>query len=370
MEYYFSTNQLAIGYGKEPLVRDINIHLHRGKILTLIGPNGSGKSTLLKTITKQLQSIDGTVSIGGQAISTMSDRDLSRRVSVVLTDRMHSELMTCEDIVETGRYPYTGKLGILSPDDKAEVEKAMALTHITELRAREFSQISDGQRQRVLLARAICQQPQIIVLDEPTSFLDIHYKLEFLNLLRSMAKERNIAVILSLHELDLAQRISDDVLCLKGKTIFHYGTAEETFNQNLICELYDMEEDSYNSLFGCLEMKRTEAAPKTFVIAGGGTGISVYRSLQKQQIPFVTGIIHENDVDYQVARYLANEVITEKSFELISEDRFQKAVNCLKGCNSVINCLTTYGKMNVKNRELFEIAKSMGLRCQARLTHN
>ncbi len=362
MDYFFSTKQLAVGYEGKPLIRDIEIRLQKGRILTLIGPNGSGKSTILKTIAKYLQSIYGAVFIDGRSVGGMTEKDLSRKLSVVLTQRPKTELMTCEAVVETGRYPYTGWLGILSSKDKAQVRSAMESVDAWELRRQDFMQVSDGQRQRVLLARAICQQPQIILLDEPTSFLDIHYQLEFLGTLRDMAREWGIAVILSLHELQLAQRITDDVLCVKGETVTHYGSAREIFKRELIRELYGLKDGSYNPLFGSLEMKRTEGIPRLFVIAGGGTGIEAYRVLQRERIPFITGILHENDVDYQVAGDLANEVVMEHSFVRITDAVYHNAVEKLKGCNEVLNCLSEYGEINGKNRDLFEAAKAMGCR--------
>lgn len=360
MDYFFSTQQLTVGYNGKPLIRDIGIRLPKGRILTLIGPNGAGKSTILRSITKHLKNIAGTVYIGGRSISDMTDRDLACRVSVVLTERLRTELMTCEKIVEAGRYPYTGALGILSDTDKTAVREAMALVNVADLRDRDFMQISDGQRQRVLLARAICQQPEIIVLDEPTSYLDIRYELELLDILRDMARERGITVILSLHELSLAQRVSDDVLCVKGAYISHYGSAREIFRRDLIHELYDLTDGSYNPIFGSTEMKRPPGTPRLFVIAGGGTGIEVYRTLQKKRIPFITGILNENDIDYQVARDLASEVISERSFHPISDGVYAHALEKLRACDTVLNCLTEYGQMNLKNRLLFEEAKALG----------
>ncbi|HWR23786.1 MAG TPA: ABC transporter ATP-binding protein [Feifaniaceae bacterium] len=364
MDYFFSTRQLTVGYNGKPLVRDIGIRLQKGRILTLIGPNGSGKSTILRSITRHLKSIAGTVYIGGRSIEDMNDRDLSCRLSVVLTERLRTELMTCEDVVEAGRYPYTGALGILSGADRAAVREAMALVNVTDLKDRDFMQISDGQRQRVLLARAICQQPDILVLDEPTSYLDIRYELELLDILRDMARERGIAVILSLHDLSLAQRVSDDVLCVKGEYISHYGSAREIFRRDLIHELYGLTDGSYNPLFGSVEMKRPEGEPRVFVIAGGGTGIEVYRTLQKKRIPFITGILHENDVDYQVARDLASEVISEKSFYAISDAAYARALEKLRACGAVLNCLTEYGETNLRNRELYGEAKAMGCKIE------
>lgn len=362
MDYFFRTKQLTVGYNGKPLIKDIEIKLDRGRILTLIGPNGSGKSTILKSITKHLKSICGTVYIGDRSIDDMSNRDMSYRVAVVLTERLKTELMTCGDIVATGRYPYTGMLGILSEQDKRLVQSAMELVNAWELKDRDFTQVSDGQRQRVLLARAICQEPQIIVLDEPTSFLDIRYELELLNILRTMADERNITVIMSLHELDMAQKVSDFVMCVKGEYITHFGTPREIFKRELISELYELSNGSYNPLFGSFEMERTKGEPGVFVIAGGSTGAVEYRTLQKKRIPFVTGILHENDVDYQIASDLANEVFSEKSFERIGENVYQSALRRLESCDTVINCLKSYGEMNQKNKELYEKAVSLGLK--------
>lgn len=361
-EYFFCTKQLTVGYNGKPLIKDIEIQLKKGQILTLIGPNGSGKSTILKSITKHLKSICGTVYIDNKSIDDMSNRDMSYQVAVVLTEKLRTELMTCRDVVETGRYPYTGMLGILSEQDSLQVRNAMELVNAWELRDKDFTEISDGQRQRILLARAICQDPAIIVLDEPTSFLDVRYGLELLNILRAMAEKRGITVIMSLHELDMAQKVSDLVMCVKGEYITHFGTPREIFQRELISELYELSNGSYNPLFGSFEMERPKGEPKVFVIAGGGTGIAEYRMLQKKGIPFATGILHENDIDYQVARDLAGEVFSEKSFEPIGEDVYQSALGCMQSCGTVINCLKSYGEMNRKNKTLYEKAVSEGLK--------
>ncbi len=361
MEHFFSTKQLTVGYDGKPLIRDIEIRLKKGRILTLIGPNGAGKSTILKTITKQLKSIGGTVLIDGHSFDSMGGRDLARNVSVVLTQPVRTELMTCRDVVATGRYPYTGMLGILSEEDKRQVSEAMELVDVSRIAQRDFSQISDGQRQRVLLARAICQQPQVIVLDEPTSYLDIRYKLEFLNTLRSMAHSRNIAVLMSLHELDMAERVSDEVMCVKGEYISHYGPTGQIFKKELIQELYGIHGGSYNQLFGTVELQRPEGEIEIFVIGGGGRATPVYRELQKSGIPFITGIIHENDLDYIAARGLAMEVISEAAFEPISDEAYKAAERQLLRCKRVINCLSEYGSMNKRNHELLIKAKQLGL---------
>lgn len=360
MDSYLCTENLAVGYGGKALIENIRLHVRRGEIVTLIGPNGSGKSTILKSVIRQLGLIRGAVFLDGQDMARMTEADIAKRMSVLMTERIHPELMTCADVVGTGRYPYTGRLGILSPEDQRIVRESLALVHAQELADRDFSQISDGQRQRILLARALCQEPEIMVLDEPTSFLDIRHKLELLSILKDMVRKRRLAVLMSLHELDLAQKISDYVVCVHDGAIERCGAPEEIFTSDYVMSLYGVTSGSYNAAFGCLELERTQGTPEIFVIGGGGSGIGVYRRLQRQGIPFAAGVLHENDVDYPVARALAVQVVSEKSFEPISDDTLQQAERCMERCGKVICCLRSFGTVNEKNRLLLEHAKAQG----------
>ena len=233
----FSTEHLTVGYDKMPLIKDVNLQVRPGEILTLIGPNGSGKSTILKTITRQLKQIGGTVYLGKETMRGMGDNEVSRRLSMVMTERVRTELMSGREVVASGRYPYTGRLGILSPEDWEKVDEAIALVHAKEVQEQDFMKISDGQRQRLMLARAIAQDTKILVLDEPTSYLDMGFKLDILANIRLLARERNLAIVMSLHELDLAQKISDTIACVKGDRIDRIGTPEEIFAGDYVQKL-------------------------------------------------------------------------------------------------------------------------------------
>lgn len=359
-EYSIYTEHMTVGYDGKPLIRDIEIRLKRGEILTLIGPNGAGKSTILKSMVRQLKLVAGTVYLDGEMMHKMSGKEVARKLAVVMTNRIRPEMMTCEDLVATGRYPYTGTLGILSAEDHKKVLDAMKTVHALEFKDRDFTAVSDGQRQRVLLARAICQEPEIIVLDEPTSFLDIKHKLELLSILKRMVKERHTAVLMSLHELDLAQKVSDRVICVKGDRIQKYGNPEEIFSSDYIHDLYEIQSGSYNAAFGCVEMERPGGEPKVFVIGGNGKGIPIYRELQRKGIPFAAGVIHKNDVDYQVAEALAAELIWEEPFEQISREKAERAAEVMKKCDRVICTQEKFGTMNARNRELLALAEKMG----------
>lgn len=240
-----SAENLAVGYGKSVIVGGINFEVRQGEILTLIGPNGAGKSTILKTLAGYLKRLSGTVKISGTNADRISDPELSRRLSVLLTERIRPELMTCRDVVETGRYPYTGRFGLLTGRDREIVQNAMESVEILDFAETDFNSVSDGQRQRVLLARAICQEPEILILDEPTSYLDIRHKIVFFEILKRIVSERKMAAILSMHELELAERISDQALCVKDGAVVRAGSPHEIFTEENIREIYDIPENLY-----------------------------------------------------------------------------------------------------------------------------
>lgn len=359
-DYYIKTKDLSVGYQGKVLIRDINLDIKKGEIVTLIGPNGAGKSTILKSVTRQLKLIGGEVYLDSDEIRKLSYKSMARKVAVMLTERMKPELMTCHDVVATGRYPYTGRLGVLSREDENKVDEALMAVHAQELGIRNFLEISDGQRQRILLARAICQEPEVMILDEPTSYLDIRHKLELLEILRKMAKEKEITVIMSLHEIDLAQKISDKIICVKGDAISHFGAPETIFREDIIRELYEIDNGSFDPCFGSIELPRPEGTPRVFVLAGGGTGILVFRKLQKENVPFAAGVLYTNDIDYQLARILAMETVTEAPFQEISDEAFARACELMKSCERVIDTGVPVGMCNRRIEELRAEAKRLG----------
>lgn len=235
-----STRQLKIGYDTD-LVREITMEVRPGRLVTLIGPNGCGKTTLLMTLTGELKKRGGLIFLDGEDLSSLKADEAARKMSVVMTYRVRPELMTCREVVELGRYPYTGRFGVLSEHDREVVREAMAWAEVTDLSSRFFQNLSDGQKQRVMLARAVCQEPEILVLDEPTSFLDIRHKLDILEKVASLVREKNMAVLMSIHELEIAMRISDHVVALGDGRVLKAGPPEEIFREDFIRKLYRIE---------------------------------------------------------------------------------------------------------------------------------
>lgn len=358
--YYFYAKNMCVGYNNKPLIKEIEIMLPKGEILTLIGPNGAGKSTVLKSIAGQLILLGGTIYLGKEILSKAKLDKLAKKMSVVFTERIKTEMMTCRDVVATGRYPYTGLFGILSKEDKKIVNEVMELVHIIELSEQDFNKISDGQKQRVMLARAICQEPELIILDEPTSYLDIKYKLEFLSILQEMRRKKRLTVIMSLHELELAQRISDKILCLKGEYVEAYGTVEEVFQQGYIEQLFEITEGSFDERSGNLELKRIEGNADIFVIAGYGSGRKVYHTLQRKGKSFLTGILYDNDLDYPVAKALAEQVIEAKALEPVEESKIEQAKKGIDLCSYVLCPKKEIGSLDRANQELIAYAEQTG----------
>lgn len=351
---------LTVGYDRIPLIKNINLGVRPGEILTLIGPNGSGKSTILKTITKQLKTIGGSVFLGKESMRELTDREISRHLSMVMTERIHTELLSGRDVVATGRYPYTGRLGILSDKDWEKVDEAIALVHAGEVQQQDFRKISDGQRQRLMLARAICQDTQILVLDEPTSYLDMGFKLDILANIRMLARKKKLAIIMSLHELDLAQKISDTIACVKEDRIDRIGTPEEIFTGDYVQQLYGVQACNFDPQTGQMFLDKPQGKPRVFVIGGGGAGIAVYNRLQRENIPFAVGILQENDVEFATAKALATQVISMEAFAPITEEKVIRAKQQIDCCERCICAVKQFGLYNEANRKLLEYARQAG----------
>ncbi|WP_315314773.1 ABC transporter ATP-binding protein [Prevotella pallens] len=202
--------QLSVGYkGFPPVVSNINVEIKSGELTCLIGSNGIGKSTLLKTLTGFLPKLSGRLLLDGRDINMLSQRERAKYISIVLTYKSDVQNLSVTEMVGMGRMPYTGFWGKLNTNDQTIVAEAIEMVGIEHLKNRMIQTLSDGERQKVMIAKALAQQTPVILLDEPTSFLDFPSKVEMLQLLHRLAKETNKVVLLSTHDLELALRIAD-----------------------------------------------------------------------------------------------------------------------------------------------------------------
>lgn len=214
-----TTNRLTVGYRGHRVVEDISLSLPCGRLVCLLGPNGAGKSTLLRTLCGFQPPIAGTVTISGSDITTMSAAEVARLVSVVLTDRPLTPSLTAAEMVGMGRAPYTGFWGRLSDEDRRLVSEAMQTVGIAPLATRRMGQLSDGELQKVMIAKALAQHTPVIVLDEPTAFLDYPSKVAVMKTLARLAHDEGKTILMSTHDLELAAQLGDELMKIENKHI-------------------------------------------------------------------------------------------------------------------------------------------------------
>lgn len=236
------THNLSVGYrshGQKRVVLDaINLTVGPGEVVALLGANGIGKSTLLRTLARSQPALAGSVWIKGQDIAQMSQYDLARNVGVVLTERVAVGSMPAYQLVELGRYPHVNWSGLLSDTDREIVQEALVAVGAQHLAHRDLNELSDGERQRIMIARALAQRPSVLLLDEPAAFLDVSARVEMIAMLRRLAREQAVAVILSSHDLELSLRTADTIWLVDGEGHMHIGAPEDLLTDGSVAAVF------------------------------------------------------------------------------------------------------------------------------------
>lgn len=240
---------LSAGYRGKAVVPEVSLDIKKGEIISFIGPNGAGKSTLLKTLYRELAPVSGAVFIDGGDVAKMPLKELARKMSIVTTDRVKPEHMTCREVVMAGRLPYTDGFGVLGKEDRQAAEDAIALMKIEDFADKQFNNLSDGQKQRTLIARAISQAPEFLVMDEPTSYLDIRYRMELMEVLEALS-QKGVTIVMSLHELELAVSVSDRLLLVYEDGTTVCKTPSEVMEEGLIKDLFSLTDEMYEKIYG------------------------------------------------------------------------------------------------------------------------
>lgn len=252
--YALQVENLQFGYRKDLVLKEISFNIEKGKFVSIIGPNGSGKSTLLKTINQLYSPSQGNILIDGNDINRLKKKELARKIALVPQDTLIDYEFTVEDIVLMGRHPYKGRFQKENENDYKIVNEALKMTNTLHLKDRVITEISGGERQRVIIAKALAQKPSIILLDEPTSHLDINHQIEILNLLKRLNKETGTTIVIVIHDINLASRYSDEIIMLNEGEILGMGSPEKVITKNNIEFAYELkveiEKNKYtNSLY-------------------------------------------------------------------------------------------------------------------------
>ena len=234
-------SQISIGYSHKKentlIASGINLNLEKGKLISLIGANGVGKSTLLRTLTGIQKPLSGSISLNGKNIQNLDPLTIAQNLSVVLTEKLPPSNLTVFELIALGRQPYTNWIGTLTELDIAKVNEAMELTQINHLASKKHYEISDGQLQKVLVARALAQDTPLIILDEPTTHLDLLHKVALFKLLKKLTQETQKCILFSTHDIDMAIQLSDEMIIMTPETVL----------QDQPCHF--ISKGSFNSLF-------------------------------------------------------------------------------------------------------------------------
>jgi len=256
-----SIENLTIGYrngrSTHVVASDIDEELHEGELVCLLGPNGAGKSTLMRTVAGMQEPLGGRVSVDGEDIHEMAARDRARRLAVVLTERVDGGLLTSHALVGLGRYPHTNWSGRLSEHDHDVVSPCIARVGAEELEHRYVGDLSDGERQRVMMARALAQEPRMMILDEITAFLDLPRRVEIMRLLRRLARETRQAILISTHDLDLALRAADRVWLMPKGGELRTGAPEDLVLDGSFEAAFASEGVDFDSKRGAFQVHQT-----------------------------------------------------------------------------------------------------------------
>jgi len=242
MKEILKTKSLSIGYEGKTVVSDIDVTLNEGDIIALVGPNGAGKSTLFKTFSTHIKPVGGTIELFGKDLMTISPKERAKLLGIVLTERPDDMFMKVYDVVAAGRYPYTGMFGKLSENDEKEIKVSLELVGVNHLINRVFNTLSDGEKQKVMIAKAIAQNTPVIMLDEPTAFLDYPSKIELFSLLKKLAKEQHKAILFSSHDLELLLRYTDNLWIIAKNKPFAAGQSSELLKNGVIKEYFGLKD--------------------------------------------------------------------------------------------------------------------------------
>ena len=239
-------HEITLGYGSRTLIEGVETRFERGSMIALLGRNGTGKSTLLRAIARLQEVMKGVIMVEGKPLAELSQAELARLVSFVTTERIDVEALTAYDLVAIGRSPYTGWMGRLTDKDHEAIKRAMVIAGVQHMAERRVSTMSDGECQRVMIARALAQDTPIILLDEPTAFLDLPNRYELCTLLGRLAHEEKKCVIFSTHELDIALSLADSIALVDSPRLVHLPTKEMIVSGN-IERLFDSDYVSFDA---------------------------------------------------------------------------------------------------------------------------
>ncbi len=363
---------LTVGYNREPVLRNVNLAAARGQFIGLVGPNGSGKSTLVRALSRVLRPISGRALLDGVDVYQIHARELARRLAVVAQDQAVAFDFSVRDIVLMGRAPHLSRFGIERPRDYQIAEEAMELTHTAAFADRPITSLSGGERQRCMIARALAQQPSVLLLDEPTAHLDINHQIEVLDLARRLTAERDLATLVVLHDLNLASQYCDQLVLVSQGRVMAEGRPEEVVTEARIrvaygTDVHVRQHPSSGRPYVTLVSRLPVPAPPTrhttiHLICGAGTGARLMRRLHELGFAVSVGVVNVADSDQVEAEALDLRRVEEAPFSPITEEAHRLNLEMAREADVVVVTGIPVGAGNLRNLQAAVKARGFGRR--------
>ncbi|MHB9036572.1 MAG: heme ABC transporter ATP-binding protein [Armatimonadota bacterium] len=363
------------GYNGVQVLRGVSLELADSEFVGIIGPNGSGKTTLLRTMSRALAPQSGFVQLDGKNIYTIPAREYARKVAVVPQDTVVAFDFSVMDVALMGRSPRLGRFAVESSRDVAIALDALARTGTDHLKDRPINALSGGERQRVMMARALAQEPEILLLDEPTSHLDISFQFEIMDLVKGLNREHGLTVLAVLHDLNLASQYCDRLVIIGQGTVQACGTPDEVISSDNIRRVYGAEvwvrrhpTTHRPYVISGVKPKSKKPAdifdkpPHIHVVGGGGTAAPIMAKLVRRGYDVTAGVINHSDADQEVAEALDIEYVPQQLFAQITPESYAKHLKLIESADVVILTDVAIGHGNILNVEAVRDAARSGKR--------
>lgn len=361
MSAQLEIRKVAAGYNRaHPVLKDVSLQLERGRFIGLVGPNGSGKSTLVRTASRGVKPLRGRVLLAGKDIWSYSARDFARRVAVVPQEISVPFDLSCLEIVLLGRHPHVGRLHLETVEDESVALSALDVVGVLPLASRSIREVSGGERQRVMIAKALAQVPEVLLLDEPTAHLDVAQQTAILSLVADLSRERGIAVLAVLHDLNLAATWCEQIAVMDSGRIVEQGAPQDVVTESLLAKVWQARMwVRRNPMTGRPYMlpmpplfepdRSDEGAPTVHVVCGGGSGGPVLTMLMSEGYRVTCGVVNIGDSDEELCRAMNIPHVAEAPFSPISPPRAAANLKMALDADAIVLTDFCLGPGNVDN---------------------
>ena len=364
-----SIDGVDCSYGSIDVVKDVSFNVKKGEFLGILGPNGSGKTTLLKSISRVLRPKKGMILISDKDIYQMKSLDVAKQLAVVPQETPVSFDFSALEVVLMGRNPHMPRFKMESKEDFEIAKASMELTRTWEFADRPVTELSGGERQRVIIARALTQEPQILLLDEPTTHLDISNQLEIMDLIKCLCVTRKLLIVAVFHDFNLAARYCDSIILLKDGKIVAVGNAEETLTSENVKKVFSVDtivkKHPITGQLHVIPISRpivlVQKSLLIHLICGGGTGSQVMKTLLDEGYRITAGVLNLLDTDHETAQLLSIPTTNEAPFSPITDESHKANLHVINKANVVVLTPTQFGEGNLRNLDAAKTALENGI---------